>query len=454
MTPEEITRLSPAKAEGNIFLSRLGSIAHLLTGSFAVAAVMALSTVVAARALGPEAYGVLALVLTIGRICERFIRFESWQPIIRFGTQTDIEENPEAMGRLFLLGLLLDIGCALLAAAVMLIGGFFILPYIGLEQSDFYLLAIFAPAIALNISGVPTAALRLAGQFKLLAYFQLFSAVLRLIMAGIAWAMDAPLPIFLAIWTLAQIINTVVFGLLAARAFKNLGIANPLRAEVKGLLARFPGFMGFAWSTNASSALRTLTHELDTLLVGAFAGPVAAGSYHIAKRFAKVAQQVAAHVQAVIYPDMSRMWARNRQSEVRSIKAKIQLGLGGVGLAATLGVVAVGKPGIEFLFGEGFDLVYPLLVTQLIAVTCIMIGAPTRSTMLAMNRPGTVLMIAVLATVVFFATAFIAIPEVGAIGANYAHIGFGLLTVILLEITFRMAYKADQPNPPVQPEGT
>ena len=443
MTHQEISKAPQSEADKNLFRSRLASIAHLITGSFAVSAVMALSTVVAARALGPEAYGVLALVLTIGRICERFIRFESWQPVIRYGTQKDVEGNPEAMGRLFLLGLLLDIGCALLAGVVMLVGGFFILPYIGLEQSDFYLLAIFAPAIALNITGVPTAALRLADQFRLLAYFQLFSATLRLGMAGIAWAMDAPLGIFLAIWTLAQIINTVVFGFLTKRALEGMGIANPLTAGVKGLLDRFPGFMGFAWSTNLSSSLRTLTHEVDTLLVGAFAGPVAAGSYHIAKRFAKVAQQVAAHVQAVIYPDMSRMWANDRYSEVRAMKAKIQLCLGAIGFAATIAVVAIGRPGIALLFGEGFDLVYPMLVAQLIAVTCIMIGAPTRSTMLAMNRAGTVLKIAVLAAITFFAIAWATLSHVGAIGANYAHIGAAAVTVILLEITFRSAYKSD-----------
>ncbi|MEE4201436.1 lipopolysaccharide biosynthesis protein [Erythrobacter sp.] len=441
MTLDDLATAAPLRGNRGVIMSRLGSIAHLMTGSFAVAAVMALSTVVAARALGPEAYGILAIVLTIGRICERLIRFESWQPLIRFGTQRDIEENPEAMAQLFLLGLILDICCALLAAAVMLVGGFFVLPLVGLEQTDFYLLAIFAPAIALNISGVPTAALRLANQFRALAYFQLFSAVLRLMMAGAAWALGAPLEIFLAAWTIAQVFNTGVFAVLAARALKTLGVANPLQAGTKGLLLRFPGFMGFAWSTNASSALRTLTHEMDTLLVGAFAGPAAAGFYHIAKRFAKVAQQVAAHVQAVIYPDLSRMWARDRFQDVRSVKAKVQFALGAIGLSIIMVVAFLGPKGVEWLFGSGFELVYPLLLSQLVAVLLIMIGAPARSTLLAMNHPQLVLKIAVVATGAFFATALVLIPDVGAIGANYAHIAFAAITVVCLELAFRLSYR-------------
>lgn len=426
-----------------MLFSRMGSIGHLLTGSMAVAVVMALSTIVAARTLGPEAFGVFALVLTIGRICERLIRFESWQPLIRFGSQEEIESDPKAMGELFLLGLLLDVACAFIAAAVMLAGGLLIMPLIGLDTSQFYLLLIFAPAIAFNIRGTPTAAMRMAGHFKLLAYFQLFAASLRLIMGGIAWALDASLPAFMAIWTVAQLIDTAIFGVLGVRAMGVLNISNPLRAGVSGLTTRFPGFMSFAWSTNASSALRTLTHEADTLLVSALAGPTSAGVYHIAKRFAKIAQQVAAHVQTVLYPDLARMWARRHFEQVRSVKTKVQLALGAIGLLIIAAVAVIGEAGIRWLFGQGFGMVYPLLLTQLAAVTLIMIAAPTRSSLLAMNRPGTVLTIAILASVTFFATASFAIPLAGAIGANYAHVAFGVVSFLCMEIGFRTFYKSN-----------
>ncbi|MEL7190245.1 MAG: lipopolysaccharide biosynthesis protein [Pseudomonadota bacterium] len=422
--------------------SRLGSIAHLLTGSIAVAGLMAVSTVIAARALGPEAYGVLAIVLTIGRICERFLRFESWQPLIRFGTQEDVEGDPQKMAQLFLFGLLLDAGCALLAAAVMLGAGYFLLPVVGLDYSYFYLLAVFAPAIAFNIRGMPTAALRMAGQFKRLAYFKLFSALLRVLMAGAAYFAGADIATFLAIWMLAQLIDTAVFAWLSKLALQKMGVASPFKAGIAGMTQRFPGFMGFAWSTNASSALRTLTQEADTLLVAALADPAAAGFYHIAKRFAKVAQQVGQHVQAVIYPDLSRMWARKQFADVRGIKFKVQAALGSVALALIAGTWLVGKPLVEWAFGADFELVFPLLLTQLVAVMFIMIGAPARSTMLAMNRPTVVLTIAVLATLTFFAVALYCLPIYGAIGANYAHIAFSALTVIALEFAFRAGYSA------------
>ena len=51
----------------------LKNIAHLVSGSSGNAILMLVSTTIAARTLGPAAYGVLALVLTVGRLSERLL---------------------------------------------------------------------------------------------------------------------------------------------------------------------------------------------------------------------------------------------------------------------------------------------------------------------------------------------------------------------------------------------
>ena len=62
-------------------------------------------------------------------------------------------------------------------------------------------------------------------------------------------------------------------------------------------------------------------------------------------------------------------------------------------------------------------------------------SAPARSALLAMNRPQYVLMTATCSTVLFLGIALYAIPIYGAVGASFAHIGFGALTAILLDIS-------------------
>jgi O-antigen/teichoic acid export membrane protein len=412
----------------------LKNIGHLVSGSSGNAILMLVSTTIAARTLGPAAYGVLALVLTVGRLSERLLRFESWQPLIRFAASEEINDDPKRMSELYLYGLLLDIGSALGAALLSIILGYALMTVIGLKPEHMSMVAIYALAIATNIRGVPTAALRFDGKFRTLAYVQMLSSLIRLALAVTGLLMGFSLIEFIIIWTVCQMFDSLLFLWLGMRTIGKKGIPSPLTANPRGLKDRFPGFMSFAWSTNVSSTLRTLTQEADTLLVSAFAGTAWAGFYHIAKRIAKVAQQVGAMMQAVVYPDMARMWAKTDYSAFRSTIMRVQgvLGLVGIGLLAMFWLL--GDWMMRVAFGPEFADAYPLLIAQLVAVVLIMHAAPSRSALLAMNRPGFVLWVAIASTILFFATAWVTMPIFGALGANFAHIAFAALTALAMDL--------------------
>jgi O-antigen/teichoic acid export membrane protein len=414
----------------------LVSIGHLLTGGFANALLMLIGTTIAARSLGPASYGVFALVLTIGRFSERILRFESWQPLIKYYAEEEISGDPDRLAQLFLYGLLLDITCAVLAAGLAVVGGLVLMPVLRLQPEHLPLVMIYALAIAVNIRGLPTAALRLAGQFRTLAYVQMFSSTVRVALAGVALWQGAGLLEFVIIWTLAQALDSLIFLWLGLRAVRSMGAPSPLRAKWKGMARNFPGFMGFAWSTNLSSTLATMTQEADTLLVGALAGNSAAGFYHLVKRIAKVAQQVGGQVQAVLYPDMARLRARAEMARFRRLTLRIQLVLGSFGLAVLAACWLLGAWAIGIIFGADYVAAYPLLVAQLVAVTLILHAAPTRSALLAMGKPNFILATALAATGLFFTVAWLAIPQHGALGANYAHIAFAALMAVVLDFAF------------------
>ncbi|WP_068078273.1 lipopolysaccharide biosynthesis protein [Novosphingobium lentum] len=443
MTPDQTTRDGTVISRyrrrwqhSTVLKPRLISIGHLLSGNGANVAITAISTAIAARSIGVQAFGVFALVLSIGRVCERLIRFESWQPLIRFAAQPDVESDKRRLSELFLAGLLLDVGSALVAALLTVVCGYLLMPVLHLEMRYLPLVCIYAAAIAINIRGMPTASLRLNGKFRLLAYVQLISSLIQIIMSVVAMWMGLGLMAFVVIWTVCQMIDSSLFLWLGFRTLKHLCIPSPLRSQWRGLMAKFPGFIRFALSTNISSTLRTLTQEADTILVGAIVGTSSAGMYHIAKRFAKIAQQIGQQIQTVIYPDMARFWAKADLVAFRNITARVQVALGAVGLGILGLTVISGKFLIDLAFGEEFAATYPLLMTQLVAVVLIMHAAPSRSALLAMNRPGFVMAVAVFSTMLFFAVAFAAMPTYGAIGANYAHIAFAALSAVAMDIAW------------------
>jgi O-antigen/teichoic acid export membrane protein len=413
---------------------RAQSLVHLISGNVGVAILMFGSISVAARALGPSSFGAFVLVLAIGRVSERIVRFESWQPLVRYVAAEELAANSEDIARLYAYGLLLDIGAALTAALIAVVSAIALAPLVGLEADQTGLVAIYAIAIACNIRGVPSAAMRMAGRFRTLAYVQAVSAIARLILAFVLLGQGAGVLEFIVLWTTMQMLDAAIFNLIGFRSLRDQGVPNLFLVNWRGLPERFPGFLGFAFSTNLSSTLRTLTHEADTLLVGFFIGPGAAGMYFLARRIAKVAQQIGDAVQMVTYPDLARMWAGAVRGEFGRVVTWVQLLLGGFGVTAILGVWLLGKPLLHYAFGADFVDAYPLLLAQMVAVMLLLHAAPSRSALLAMNRPKFVLGTAAFSTVVFFATASLAIPQFGALGANIAHIAFGLASAVVLDI--------------------
>lgn len=426
-----------ASGEGpgkSLLRRRAESVLHLISGSFGTALLMFGSVSIAARALGAESFGVMVLILAIGRVSERLLRFESWQPLVRYIALEEATQNRENIARLYVYGLLLDIGAALAAGVVAVLAGLLAGSYIGLDAGYAGLVAIYALAIATNIRGMPSAALRMAGKFKTLAYVQGISALLRVGLALVLLAQGAGLTEFVILWTGIQILDTAIFVWLGFRSLYTQGVPGLLSVSWRGLPASFPGFMKFAFSTNLSSALRTLSHEADTLLVGAFVGPAGAGLFFLSRRIAKVAQQIGDLVQMVTYPDLARNWTGQNRREFGRVVKFVQFLLGGFGVAAIIGAWLVGKPVLALALGPEFVGAYPMLIAQLFAVLLILHAAPSRSALLAMNRPTYVLATAAISAAVFFATAFIAIPQYGAIGANFAHIAFGLATAVALDL--------------------
>lgn len=415
---------------------RLGSIGHLIFGNVFNAGVMLLSIVIVARSLGPAEYGIMVMVLAFGRTVERIFRFESWQPLIKFSTELEDSATGDEMGRLFAYGLAIDIAAATTAAVVAVAAAVLIGPLLGITGQQIEYVAVYTIAIWLNCTGMPTAALRLAGRFRTIAYSQILPSFIRIFLALIGWYLEAGLIWFIAAWAAASISGSAFVFWLGLKALKDSEITSPLKTDFRSLPGSFPGFLSFAWSTNLSMTLKTLTTEVDVLLVGGLAGAPAAGFYNIAKRIAKIAQQVGAHVQTVIYPDVARMWAKGQFSAFRSTTLRVQIALAVVGLALLGTAWLLGEWAIDLAFGATFQSSYALLVAQLVAVLFVMHAAPSRSAMLAMNRPQMLLIIVALGTVLFFATAFFLIPSMGALGASVAHIVLAVSIAVVLDVAW------------------
>ncbi len=421
---------------------RFINIGHLLSGNGVNGLIALIGVALTARSLGPVEYGILALVISYVRVFDRLMRFESWQPLIKYAANVaqDGRDRLEQLRMLFAFGLRLDVSACFAATLLASLVAILFAPLLGLEHTHILLVIINSATLLFNISGMPTAVLRLAGRFRTIAYVQVTGSILRVILCAVGWWFHGGLLFFIWAWTISQIVSSLLFLAISLIELKRQGISALFRAPMRGITHRFPGIMGFAWSSSLSTSIRTSSMELDVLIVGALSDPRSAGLYFVAKQVAKVVQQVCAQVQAVLYPDVARLWAIGSFGSFRRAVLQVQiiLDIFAVGAIATL--VAGGRWLIELTVGRAFAETFPLLLVQMVALAFTMHAAPLRSALLAMGEQRAVLHIVLWSTLAFQLIALLLVPRIGAMGANIAHVCLAFSSAIAMERVLRRRF--------------
>lgn len=428
--------------------ARIRNIGHLLAGNFLSSTIALVAVALAARALGAEGYGILALTVTYVRAIERLVSFQSWQPMIKYGAALDDRTDRADLKVLLKFGLLLDIGGAAAAWLVALTGAIIATALFGWEQSTLQHVAVYCTVLLFSLSGMPIAVLRLAGRFRITAYGQVVSNICRVALCAVGLATGGGLLFFMAAWMVTQVLSSLILFVAAMRELRRQKVKGLLRAPLKGVTSRFPGLWKFALSTNLSLSLRSSAQQFDTLLVGALAGPAAAGLYNIAKQLGKMTQSVGANVQAVVYPDVARLWASGAVSAFRRAVVQVEVVLAGFGTLCFLFFLAAAEPLLRLTAGPEFTGAATLVTMQMVAVTLTLAGAAANTGLLAMGLQQRSLAVVMASTITFHLSALVLIPMFGAMGANLAHILRGLIWLGGLFLIFRTAIRQGQASPP------
>ena len=417
--------------------TRLVNIAHLMSGNLASGLISLAAIDLTARALGPASYGILALAIAYVRVVERLVTFQSWQPLIKYGAEVTDPEHAADFKSLLKFGLLLDVAGAVAAWVIATALALLASPLFGWDNQVMTLVAIYCTVLLFNISGTPTAILRLYGRYHAAAYGPIGNALLRVGLCYLGIRNGAGLDYFVFVWMATQILGSLTFLGFGIRALRANGIRGVLAAPIKGVTQRFHGVWSFAWQSNLSLTLRSSAQQLDTLLVGALADPASAGFYHIAKQVGRMAQQIGVHVQAVLYPDVARLWAAGAIQEFRRAILQVEVMLAAFGIAVVLLLLAAAKPILLYTAGPAFLGAAPLMIVQGIAVAAMLLSFPARSALLAMGHQRQVLNVAMVSTVAFHCAALALIPLIGAMGANIAHILLGFVWLVMLGTLLR-----------------
>ena len=380
------------------------------------------------RALGVALFGLLILIHSYAQAASSLAKFQSWQVIVRYGGQGLAAGRPEdfkvatgfALGLDFVSGI---VGMIAAMALLPLIGRWF-----GIPEQYSWLAVLYCTVIPTMQAMTPGGVLRTLDRFDLVAWQGTSYPIARMVLAGIAFATDAPFEAYLAIWFITDLGGDLFLWWLAWRELRRRGMQDALRPRLSPHPLK--GAWKFAIRVNLTSSLTAAWGPIARLIVGGLLGPASAAIYMVAATLADSAQKPTDLLTRAFYPEVMRMDVKTKRPWKLMIRGAALAGMVGL-VALFIGLVA-GEPIIRLIFGEDFVGAYPVLVVLMLAPFLIMISFPLPPMLYAVGRDDAPLTSRVVGTIVYFALVAPLSWEYGLIGAAAAFvIGTAVMVAVL-----------------------
>jgi len=398
----------------------LGNFWILIRGRGAAAIMAFGATALMARALGPAEFGLVVLMHTYAMLIRALLDFGTGDAIVRFGVPAQDASDNLTLGKLIKVCRRIDKQASIAAALLALIAAPFAGPAIGMDNKHVLLLMAYSTILLTPGVGSASGLLRLNNRFDIGGRQMTIAPTLRFLGVVIAWALGAPIEIFVAIWGTAYVAENVYLLWQAKHKYRKQINQSLVDSSLKSAsLKDFHGLRHFLWVTYWQSNIDLLPKHFTTLLVGHLLGPAEAGLLRLAREIASALSRPALLIRQVVFTDLTRTW--NEGSTDFEVVAYRTALLGGA-----LGMVFVA---LSYLFGEyllvsllgpEFIAAKDVLTLMLLAATLDLATSPLLSGLYAMGHAIKTLRITMASTALYLLMFVLLTRQFGLIGAGLA----------------------------------
>jgi len=409
-----------------------------LLSANAIAAVLGLiATVLTARVLGPQDYGVLALVLVYELTIGKLVTFNAWQAIIKFGSEALHAEDRPALRQLIKFGFALDVASAIVGTALAMALAGPVIGLLGWDPSVRPLMVLYSMLILFSLSGTPIGVLRLFDRFDLLSYTAVLGAVARL--AGVAWCLATRQALygFVLIYLITGVIGELYQLVASLGVLRKQEVTGIIHQPIRDIRSRFPGIVDYVWTTNVNSTIRMVSREADELIIAALMTPAALGLFKVAKQFSQVLPRLLDPLHQSIYPELARLWAADRRKAFISLVRRTTLLVGGVATVGWVGFILLGPRLIAWTVGAAYSHAYVTAVLYLLALVVALWAFAFQPAMLAIGLPRNSFKSQTAATILYLVVLLPAVQSFGITGAALAYLLYYALWIALMTYYLR-----------------
>ena len=268
-----------------------------------------LGTLFAARQLGPDDFGLLAVVVVATGFFQSLLDLTAEEALVKYGFDYAAADSWGRLRRLFRQALLFK-GIGGLAAGIALVA---IAPladeiFGGADLTVPFLVAALLPVLQ-SPEGVASAALILRERYDVRAWLLASSMGFR--MTGLAAGAHFGVTEAVIGIVVAQVVATSLLASVALAAFRRFPAAEPVRLEEDRR-----GILRFVFHSSLATGVVSLRGALAPLLLGIVSKPVQVGFFRIAQAPQQGLASLSAPARLIMLTEQTRDWARGATASV------------------------------------------------------------------------------------------------------------------------------------------
>ncbi|SDG20020.1 Membrane protein involved in the export of O-antigen and teichoic acid [Limimonas halophila] len=396
----------------------------LLIGRTAQAVLGLVAMALAARALGTEAFGILAVLESLVIATGKLTRLNAQHAILRHGAEALQADRPRHLQRLIQYGVTVNALSAAVALTIVMValgpaGDAFGLPPDAAPMARVYgTLVVFIMFV-----DTPRGVLQLFDRWRLLSLQSAVAPFLRVLTGAGMLLAGAGLPAFLLAWFAARAFARMVMMAMALRTLRERGLLRGLARPARRFWRPEPGIWRYVGGIQVTRGLMTLREDAAVIAVGWLLGPGGAGLFRVADKLGQVVEKpVSKLLTPTILPELTHQAARGHTRDRRKMVLRTAALAGGFSLVLCGALALAGKPVIALAFGEAYTGAYAAMVLTAVAFAGQAWIFPLQPLLFSTGHVRLVVAVRAITTAVYFAALAGGTVAFGVTGAGLAAI--------------------------------
>ena len=410
--------------------------------------ITAVETIVLARILGVEQFGMLSIIIAYVAVINRFVDFRVWEGLIKYVGEYLEKKDKEKVASVIKLSYCIDFISGLAAFCISVVLAFFASSFFNLQGNSVELIVLYSFSLLINTANTTSEAVfRVFNEFKKITYLSTFEAGIRLIFVLVALFYGFGLVGVLSAYVAASVIGFINRQYFVGTVLRGRGIKFWINGKVTYLKGRYREIVWFFFNTTVGGTLRIADDNyLGVLTLGHFFGSDLAGLYKIARSSIKILTRFTDPLYESIYPKMVEMMNRKTYDELRGILKYAVKTLYKFTLPVAAVILVFAGLILDLIFGQQY--VGAANTMRVIAIGAIVgqVSFWISPMLLAMDKVGIRTLYNFIEVITYVVFLIFLVPRFGLIGAGYAYL-FNRVVVSIIGFIFFNYYFSKLKNP-------